>query len=658
VRRIVILALSVWLSVVVSIALFTIFGCVGMLRPHAFWGFFSVVLVLIPLVWLTILSLGRMVRGPNRRQATGWLLVGATPIIWISTFLTDARIRSDDRYAVKSQSAPLRVTAVWVSSIFDIYARLCYPRWTHGRHTVLIDDGTITHPEKLVTDMDRHIRAMSDLLGQPVPAVEIAWVRGPLLRLKGKAILCWALTGRNEDPNSVTSLDRHEVAHTVITVLSEPDHRPPTLLKEGWATSQSRDRQAQIRHLAKERREGSAYSLKELTGPDMYERNLGPVYWVGGPVVHFLMERYGPEFFFKLYSSSRKDNFFNNCQKILGHSWEEVEKHFWAWLEAEEAKLVEADGQESKETPQIRIELTESVTQTDWQAIVDGIRTTHKDMTDFPSNTSFILEGEQTEADTEAPGSIKHAGFEFRAIFENDQLWIFENGQSMPQVDRYLMCSPAGCANLRRNDSGSFDGRVRRNWFYTRRSIHDRASKLFSFYLWGMTPTNLPPFQEEPRTDGICRIERIVRPDETGEKKWRIDFTWRSKELNQDMHYQVELDATHNWGITRNMSGRPEGWRTETTAEFGLIGNSVLPVKLYSLSSGNQGEFSAQWRLRTMSEGEKKELKQRIEKAARSIPRSAFRSLQISLRAIALLAPLIGVTLLGIRPDQGGNGKS
>ncbi|MHC4086212.1 MAG: hypothetical protein ACYSU5_13525, partial [Planctomycetota bacterium] len=59
-RRIVVLALSVWLSVIVSIVLFTIFWCVGMLRPHAFWGFFSVVLVLIPLVWLTILSLWRM----------------------------------------------------------------------------------------------------------------------------------------------------------------------------------------------------------------------------------------------------------------------------------------------------------------------------------------------------------------------------------------------------------------------------------------------------------------------------------------------------------------------------------------------------------------------------------------------------------------------
>lgn len=654
-----ILALGVWLSVIVSITLFTIFGWVGMLRPHAFWGFFSVVLVLIPLVWLTIVSLGRMVRGPNRRQAVGWLLVGATPIIWISTFLTIIRIRADDRYAANLQSPTVRVTTmVWVSSIFDIYARSCYPRWTHGRHTVLIDDGTITHPEKLVTDMDRHIQAMSDLLGQPAPALEIMWVRGPLLGIKGKAILCWALTGRNEDPNRVTSLDRHEVAHTVITVLSEPGHRPPTLLKEGWAVSQSRDRHAQIRHLAKRRWEGSAYSLKELTGPDMYERPLGPVYWVGGPVVHFLMERYGPDVFFKLYSSSRKANFFANCQTILGHSWEEVEILFWAWLEAEEAKLAKVDGQASKETPQIRIELAESVAQTDWQAIVDGIRTTHQDVTGLTSNTSFIIEGEQSEPDTEVPGGSKQIDFEFRAIFEEDQLWVFDNGQTIPQVDRYLMCSPAGCADLRRNDAGSFDGRVRRNWFFTRRPIHDRAAKLVSFYLWGTTPTQLLPFQEEARTDGICRIERIVRPDETDEKKWRIDFTWRSKEMNQNIDYQVELDAAHNWGITQNRSGRPEGWRTETSAEFGLIGNSVLPVEFYGLSSSKQGELSARWQLRTMSESEKKELKQRIEKVSRSIPNNPFRALEVSLHGIALLAPLFGVALLGIRAGQGRNGKS
>jgi hypothetical protein len=656
VRRIVVLALSVWLSVIVSIVLFTIFWCVGMLRPHAFWGFFSVVLVLIPLVWLTILSLWRMVRGPNRGQATGWLLVGATPIIWISALLTDARIRTDNRHAV--YSPPVRVATVWVSSIFEIYARLCYPQWTHGRHTVLIDDGTITHPERLVADMDRHIRAMSDLLGQSVPAMEIAWVRGPLFRFKGKAILCWAFTGRNEDPNNLTSLDRHEVAHTLITALSEPGHHPPTLLREGWAVSQSRDRHAQIRNLAKKHREGSVYSLKELTGPDMYERGLSPVYWVGGPVVHFLMERYGPEVFFKLYSSSRKDNFFNNCQGILGHSWEEVEKEFWDWLEAKEAKLVKADGQESKEMPQIRIELAESVTQPDWQAIVDGIRTTHKDIIHLPSNTSFVLEGERTEPDTEAPGGIKHTDFEFRAIFEKDHIWIFENGRSIPQVDRFLMCTPAGCADLRRNRTGSFDGRLRRNWFYTRRSILNQASKLVSFYLWGTDPTKLHPFQEKPRTDGICRIERIVRPDETDEKKWRIDFNWRSIQLNQDLHYQVELDATHNWGITRNIWRTSEGGRTETTAEFGLIGNSVLPVRYNSHSISDQGEFSGQWRLRTMSESEKKELKQRIEKAARSIPSGPYRDLQVSLRAMALLTPLIGLALLGTRRDRARNGKS
>ncbi|MHC4143410.1 MAG: hypothetical protein ACYSUD_01385, partial [Planctomycetota bacterium] len=168
----------------------------------------------------------------------------------------------------------------------------------------------------------------------------------------------------------------------------------------------------------------------------------------------------------------------------------------------------------------------------------------------------------------------------------------------------------------------------------------------------------LHPFQEKPRTDGICRIERIVRPDETDEKKWRIDFRWRSKQLNQDLQYQVELDANHNWGVTRNIWGSSEGGRTETTAEFGLIGNSVLPVRYNSHSISDQGEFSAQFRLRTMSESEKKELKQRIEKAARSIPSGPYRDLQVSLRAMALLTPLIGLALLGTRRDRARNGKS
>ena len=224
----------------------------------------------------------------------------------------------------------------------DIEARWSYPRRTRGRIAVLIDDGRTPSPERLVAEMDSHIQAMSDLLGQPVPERELPWVRGSFLGLNRMSILCWALCGQDENPGELTRLDRHEVAHTLITVLSDPDHSPPSLLSEGWAESQERDRNVQIRYLAEKHKKGLTFSLQELVGADMYRRG-GPAYWEGGPVVLYLIQRYGPETFFRLYSGSREDSFHEDCQATLGNSWQTVEEDFWKWLEAEDELLAEAD---------------------------------------------------------------------------------------------------------------------------------------------------------------------------------------------------------------------------------------------------------------------------------------------------------------------------
>ena len=51
-RRIAVLALSVWVAVIGSIALFTIFWRIAYFRPHFLWGILSLAAMLSPMVWL------------------------------------------------------------------------------------------------------------------------------------------------------------------------------------------------------------------------------------------------------------------------------------------------------------------------------------------------------------------------------------------------------------------------------------------------------------------------------------------------------------------------------------------------------------------------------------------------------------------------------
>ena len=640
-RRIVILASSVWLAVFVSTTLSTLFWRVGYLRPHALWGLLSLVLMFTPMIWLAASALRRIVCGPCRLRAVGWLLVGATPLVWICAYLTELNLQARTR--TFTLTAPARVTLVWLSSMMDIEARRRYSRWTRGRYAVLMDDGQTPTPEKLVAEMDNHIQVMSDLLGQPVPEMEFPWVRGSLFGLNRLSIAPWALCGQGRNPGELTDLDRHEVAHSLINALSSPDGHPPSLLGEGWAESQSWDRNEQIRNLAKKRQEGLTCSLQEMVGPDRYHRG-GPAYWEGGPVVNYLMERYGPKTFFRLYSGTREDSFHDDCQAILGDSWETVEEDFWKWIEAEKELLPEADVDQPDAAPAVDVELAQSVDPADWQALVEGYREANKDSEPLPSNTAFVIETERAETDVEAPDLAKRTEHEFRAVFEDGQFWIFENFAS--SVGWFLMATTERCANLHRNESGSFDGWVKGGW--GRDAARLQASELLSIYRREADPAYSLPLRENPwAIEATCQIERVVRPTEGRTGRWTVWFTRRQAKYGTETRCEIELDPGQRWWITRSVKRAGE-WRSEMTAESERVGDAFIPVTLHIRFARDRGERNVRWRVRPMLEGERQELKQRIEQAARRGPRVAYQRLRHFLLVIVIACPLGGVTLLGI----------
>ena len=273
----------------------------------------------------------RLARGPNRRQALSCLLLGLAPLLLLSSLIA---------YGVStylSGQLPLnlatKLSATMGESIMDLAARLQYPQRTYGAKVVMISapmDSALARAQ--VTAMDRHVRGLEARLGRTFSG-RIHWVRGPLL---GKQ---WALNGvclgslpgeNHPDAEGLTRIDRHEVAHCVMSAFAPlVSTDPPAVLCEGWAQANMGSAPIDLSVRAwSEAERGNARSLRELTGPDWYASRHRAVYDQGGPLVHFLLETYGPARFLELYSSCRAASFAADCQRILGKGIDQLEADF------------------------------------------------------------------------------------------------------------------------------------------------------------------------------------------------------------------------------------------------------------------------------------------------------------------------------------------
>ena len=119
----------------------------------------------------------------------------------------------------------------------DIEARTRYPQWTTGEKVTMISI-PVANARERVAAMDRHVRQLEKRLGRTT-AWPIRWVRGPLLGLDGKAPFSVCMGSRPHDAelgtDGLAAVDRHEVAHCVITSLNSYESDPPAVLAEGWA---------------------------------------------------------------------------------------------------------------------------------------------------------------------------------------------------------------------------------------------------------------------------------------------------------------------------------------------------------------------------------------------------------------------------------------
>lgn len=652
-RRIVRFTCAVWLSVAATFAVFFLFWRLGYVRPHAFWAAASILLIGASTIGLLTSALWRLSRGPQRLRALGWLLTGITPLVWFGAYFTDLNIRADTREALNF-NATMRTIVTWASSIMDLEARWRYSRWLPGEHTLLIDDGQTPDAERLVAEMDEHIRSMADLLGKPVPAIEFPWVRGPLVGHSGKAVFLWALCGHEDNPARLTYLDRHEVAHTFITALAGVDQYPPLALAEGWAESQSKERDQLLIDLVARHESGSTYTLQELVGQDWYTVDNGPVYWEGGPLVIYLMEHYGPEKFLELYAGVRPATFHADCEAILGDSWEAVEEAFWPWLKQEGERIAaaaEATGDEET-INRAQITLGENVNPDEWQEFLESYRSTRtEDESVLPQNVAFITSIQRTDT-MEEQGIIDQATeFEFQAVFEKNSFWIFENYSR--HHDLFLKLTPGESAKLYGDDLKSLQGRVGTSDRHV--GAREAAENLLRLFSGMNEPGDLLPISNKPGLAGSLTIQELTKQPSDGDR-WMLAFNGNHDDWGF-FRYELELDPKLDWLITAyRYSNEAEGpWKSEAETSYRRIGTGIMPAVFSSHHLGKGKDYTAvkqEWR--ELTSEEIKELKQRVERAVAvgpAKPRDKHRWLRQMLMATVIGCPLWGVALVKLSPS-------
>jgi hypothetical protein len=330
------LAAAVWLAWLGLVG--TMFGMLKLQVWHPHFLPVTALLVALLVSGLTLLVAGtwRVVRGPKRLHALGCLLAGLPPLGFLAGHLMYGFGTAYGRQI--DLILPLRVLVPFGESLLDLVARFQYPVRTEGERVVMISKPVESAREQ-VAAMDRHIRALEARLGR-TGTRRIHWVRGPILGLQGRALLgiCMgSLPGaewNQPDEEGLTTLDRHEVAHVVLSQFCTTDMEPPAILMEGWAELASvADMKAyRLRALA-EREAGRTLPLAELIGPAWYVRHDSPAYVHGAPLVDYIVRKSGPERFVELYATSRLASFAADCQRILGVSIDDLDQACWGDLD-------------------------------------------------------------------------------------------------------------------------------------------------------------------------------------------------------------------------------------------------------------------------------------------------------------------------------------
>jgi hypothetical protein len=321
--------LGVWLAVASLLTLILAQWRMAVLHPAV-----NPLVLLIALAILAAFSaLGivgwRLVRNADRGATLLWASATFVPLFLFAIPFEMAHKQWTERGVPHGTVGQIPI--ITAASLMEGQAAYFYPhRWETERLTMFYRD--LEHPQRDAEAMDQHVAELAAKIGHPLRS-KIHWVRGTLIGQGNASFLGLALGSTrsplNWDKNE-GYLDRHELAHAVITQQRPVTADPPMLLHEGWAESQSGLSWSELANRARHERETNPdLSVFDLLGPDWYHRDSGPVYTYGGALVDFLIRRFGVGKFVELYNRCQSATFDADFRAVYDEPLAQLESSFW-----------------------------------------------------------------------------------------------------------------------------------------------------------------------------------------------------------------------------------------------------------------------------------------------------------------------------------------
>ncbi|WDQ18408.1 hypothetical protein [Rhodopirellula sp. P2] len=547
------------------------------------------------------------------------------------------------------------VAVTWLSSFFDAVSRLEHQRVT-GQHGVLMHSTPIQDPVAMVGEMDGHIEGMCALLGR-TPPENVIWVRGSLLSQTGVSIGPWAITDDDQPAAEFSSLDRHEIAHSVISGLCGPDQDPPRLLVEGWAQFQGNDWSAEIPGLSNQHRNQAHFLLDELIEEPWYSASRWPLYRYGGPLVAFLIQRFSAEQFLELYGQARKETFRADAERILGSSWENVERSFWIWIESEAGRLAEMKATENG--IQTVVELGDQVSPGDWDSLVSHYDASQWDAVQFEKSFAFKVDVEVEESSLSEPYSRQ-----VRVAIGSGQKWlVYQNpwGSSIG-----VATGPSLSVSVERSSNGlttgfasGMEGRAQ-----ARGDMHHYLRVARRTYL-SDPASEIPIGERWPERLARFRCESIRRPPPAsgvGESPriWIVQYRdWipadDTETSTAERSGEIWLDESLGMAVKRHQLNELGSTnRSERNIGYQRLGGLILPRTVEETSVEASETLIARFELEAMTESEVASMKQEILSMADEVELPPGRPWFENVLLGASSLPLLGVcfVLFGSSPHR------
>jgi hypothetical protein len=321
--------LAVWLAVTSILALILIQWRLEVLHPACIP--FVLLVVVVVLAALTALSLAvwQLLRHGNRR--TTWLWAGMTvvPLLLFAIPYETARRLWSERQVPHGWFG--QISIVTAASLMEGQAAWFYPH-RHDTERLTMFYHELEHPQRDAEVMDRHVAYLAAKIGRPLRS-KIHWVRGSLIGQGNLSFFGLALGSTKSPVNWQQpdgNLDRHELAHAVITQQRPVTADPPMLLHEGWAESQSGVPRSNLVAACQQQHDHDPnLSVADLLGPKWYHRDSGPVYTYGGAFVDYLIRHFGAGKFVEVYNRCQMDTFEADFHAVYGEPLSRLETSFW-----------------------------------------------------------------------------------------------------------------------------------------------------------------------------------------------------------------------------------------------------------------------------------------------------------------------------------------